>query len=92
MLQVTAAFANKGLKCLYISGEEAPAQVRMRAARLGLQNAPVTLGAETNLSDILTTLDAERPALAIIDSIQTMWLDTVESAPGSVAQVRACAH
>ncbi|KRP22191.1 MAG: DNA repair protein RadA, partial [Rhodobacter sp. BACL10 MAG-120419-bin15] len=64
----------------------------MRAARLGLQNAPVTLGAETNLRDILTTLDAERPALAIIDSIQTMWLDTVESAPGSVAQVRACAH
>lgn len=92
LLQVTAAFANKGLKCLYISGEEAPAQVRMRAARLGLQNAPVTLGAETNLRDILTTLDAERPALAIIDSIQTMWLDTVESAPGSVAQVRACAH
>jgi len=92
LLQVTVAFANKGLKCLYISGEEAPAQVRMRAARLGLQNAPVTLGAETNLRDILTTLDAERPALAIIDSIQTMWLDTVESAPGSVAQVRACAH
>jgi DNA repair protein RadA/Sms len=64
----------------------------MRAQRLGLTDAPVILGAETNLRDILTTLDAERPALAIIDSIQTMWLDTVESAPGSVSQVRAAAH
>lgn len=64
----------------------------MRAQRLGLQDAPVSLGAETNLRDILTTLDAERPALAIIDSIQTMWLDTVEAAPGSVSQVRASAH
>ncbi len=92
LLQATAAFANAGLKCLYISGEEAAAQVRMRAARLGLQNAPVHLGAETNLRDILTTLDAERPDLAVIDSIQTMWADNVESAPGSVSQVRAACH
>ncbi|MBL8562222.1 MAG: DNA repair protein RadA [Gemmobacter sp.] len=92
LLQAVASFARNGLKCLYISGEEAAAQVRMRAQRLGLQNAPVGLGAETNLRDILTTLDAERPALAIIDSIQTMWLDNVESAPGSVSQVRAAAH
>jgi DNA repair protein RadA/Sms len=92
LLQVTASFARNGLKCLYISGEEASAQVRMRAQRLGLATAPVMLGAETNLRDILTTLDTERPGLAIIDSIQTMWLDTVDSAPGSVAQVRAAAH
>lgn len=92
LLQAAASFARTGLKCLYISGEEAAAQVRMRAQRLGLQTAPVGLGAETNLRDILTTLDAERPALAIIDSIQTMWLDNVESAPGSVSQVRAAAH
>lgn len=92
LLQAAASFARTGLKVLYISGEEAAAQVRMRAQRLGLQNAPVGLGAETNLRDILTTLDAERPALAIIDSIQTMWLDTVEAAPGSVSQVRAAAH
>ncbi len=92
LLQATASFARNGLKSLYISGEEASAQVRMRAQRLGLADAPVRLGAETNLRDILTTLDAERPGLAIIDSIQTMWLDTVESAPGSVAQVRAAAH
>ncbi|MDP3264504.1 MAG: DNA repair protein RadA [Tabrizicola sp.] len=92
LLQAAASFAHTGLKCMYISGEEAAAQVRMRAARLGLQDAPVILGAETNLRDILTTLDAERPALAIIDSIQTMWLDQVEAAPGSVSQVRATAH
>jgi DNA repair protein RadA/Sms len=92
LLQATASFARRGLKCLYISGEEAAAQVRMRAQRLGLGDAPVSLGAETSLRDILTTLDAERPALAVIDSIQTMWLDTVEAAPGSVSQVRAAAH
>ncbi len=92
LLQATAAFARAGLSCLYISGEEAAAQVRMRAHRLGLAEAPVRLGAETNLRDILTTLDTERPDLAVIDSIQTMWADTVESAPGSVAQVRAACH
>jgi DNA repair protein RadA/Sms len=92
LLQAAASFARAGHKSLYISGEEAAAQIRMRALRLGLSDAPVILGAETNLRDILTTLDAERPALAVIDSIQTMWLDTVESAPGSVSQVRAAAH
>ncbi|MEX0285516.1 MAG: DNA repair protein RadA [Paracoccaceae bacterium] len=92
LLQVAAALAGKGLKTIYISGEEASAQVRMRAGRLGLSDAPLQLGAETSLRDILTTLDAERPGLAIIDSIQTMWSDTVESAPGSVSQVRAAAH
>ena len=92
LLQATAALARAGLSCLYISGEEAAAQVRMRAARLGLAEAPVRLGAETGLRDILTTLDAERPDLVVIDSIQTMWSDAVDSAPGSVAQVRAAAH
>jgi len=92
LLQAAAKFASNGLKVLYISGEEASAQVRMRAQRLGLADAPVQLGAETNLRDILTTLETERPALAIIDSIQTMWADNVESAPGSVSQVRAAAH
>ena len=80
------------MKTFYITGEEANAQVRMRAQRLGLADAPVKLAAETNLRDILTTLDAEKPDLVIIDSIQTMWADTVESAPGSVSQVRAAAH
>jgi DNA repair protein RadA/Sms len=92
LLQAVAAFAGRGLDCLYLSGEEAAAQVRLRAQRLGLGGAPVRLAAETNLRDILATLDAERPDLVIVDSIQTMWLDSVESAPGSVAQVRASAH
>jgi DNA repair protein RadA/Sms len=92
LLQAASAFARKGLKTVYVSGEEASAQVRMRARRLGLAEAPVKLAAETNLRDILTTLEAERPQLAIIDSIQTMWADNVESAPGSVSQVRAAAH
>ena len=92
LLQAAASFARKGLKSLYISGEEASAQVRMRAQRLGLADAPVQLATETNLRDILTTLEAETPDLAIIDSIQTMWADNVESAPGSVSQVRAAAH
>ncbi|MBK0326830.1 DNA repair protein RadA [Rhodobacteraceae bacterium F11138] len=92
LLQAAAKFANAGLKTLYVSGEEASAQVRMRAQRLDLSTAPVKLAAETNLRDILTTLEAERPQLAIIDSIQTMWADNVDSAPGSVSQVRAAAH
>ena len=92
LLQAAARFAANGLKTLYVSGEEASAQVRMRAQRLGLAEAPVMLAAETNLRDILTTLDAERPGLVIVDSIQTMWSDNVDSAPGSVSQVRAAAH
>ncbi|MEL6601387.1 MAG: AAA family ATPase, partial [Pseudomonadota bacterium] len=92
LLQAAAAFAREGLSAIYVSGEEAAGQIRMRAQRLGLTEAPVRLAAETNLRDILTTLEAERPGLAIIDSIQTMWADHVESAPGSVSQVRAAVH
>jgi len=92
LLQAAASFARAGLKAIYVSGEEAAAQVRMRAARLGLTDAPVKLATETNLRDILTTLEAEKPDIAIIDSIQTMWSDNVASAPGSVSQVRAAAH
>ena len=92
LLQAAARFAMAGLPVVYVSGEEASAQVRMRAERLGLTQAPVRLAAETNLRDILTTLEAEKPGLVIIDSIQTMWTDQVESAPGSVGQVRAAAH
>ncbi|MFY0595959.1 MAG: DNA repair protein RadA [Cognatishimia sp.] len=92
LLQAAAQFARQGLKTIYVSGEEASAQVRMRAQRLDLTDAPVQLAAETNLRDILTTLDQEKPQLAIIDSIQTMWSDNVGSAPGSVSQVRAAAH
>ncbi|MEL6583634.1 MAG: DNA repair protein RadA [Pseudomonadota bacterium] len=92
LLQAAAAFAQAGKSALYVSGEEAAGQIRMRARRLGLAEAPVQLGTETNLRDVLTTLEAERPDLCIIDSIQTLWADTVEAAPGSVSQVRAVAH
>ena len=92
LLQAAARFARRGLKVLYVSGEESAHQVQMRAQRLGLTESPVALAAETNLRDILTTLDRERPDLAIVDSIQTMWLDTLDAAPGSVSQVRQAAH
>ncbi len=92
LLQAAAQLARAGRRVAYISGEEAADQVRLRAARLGLSDAPVMLGTETNLRDILTTLQAEPPDLAVIDSIQTLWADNVESAPGSVAQLRASCH
>ncbi len=92
LLQAAARFASAGLRTFYISGEEASSQIRMRAARLGLSQAPVQLATATALRDILTTLAAEKPDLVVIDSIQTMWADTVDSAPGSVSQVRAAAH
>ncbi|MGX0902922.1 DNA repair protein RadA/Sms [Roseovarius sp. MBR-79] len=92
LLQAAALFARAGLKTIYVTGEEARAQVRMRAERLDLRAAPVKLAAATALRDILTTLEAEKPDLVIIDSIQTMWSDAIEAAPGSVSQVRAAAH
>ncbi len=92
LLQAAARFARNGLKVIYVSGEESNAQVQMRARRLGLDKSPVMLASDTNLRDILTTLEQEKPDLTIIDSIQTMWADHVDSAPGSVSQVRTCAH
>ncbi|NNU81883.1 DNA repair protein RadA [Halovulum dunhuangense] len=92
LLQAAADFARGGANVVYITGEEAAAQVRMRADRLGLSQAPMRLAAETALRDIVATLDKERPDLAIIDSIQTMWSDQIGAAPGSVSQVRAAAH
>ncbi len=92
LLQAAARFGVAGLNVIYVSGEEASAQVRLRAQRLGLGDAPVQLATATSLRDILTTMENAKPDLVIIDSIQTMWADNVESAPGSVAQVRAAAH
>jgi len=93
LLQAMAALANKGHSVVYISGEEAIAQVRMRARRLGLAEAPVQLGAETNLKDIIGTLEGRQaPDAVVIDSIQTMWADNLDSAPGTVSQVRASAQ
>ncbi len=92
LLQAAARFALTGKKAIYVSGEEAASQIRMRAQRLDLTHSPVQLASESNLRDILTTLEAEQPDLVVIDSIQTMWVDHIDSAPGSVSQVRAVAH
>ena len=73
---------------LYVTGEESDEQVAMRAERLGLDATRVKLLAETQLERILGTLEAERPRVAVIDSIQTLWSEALQSAPGSVAQVR----
>ncbi len=93
LLQLAAALANAGRRALYFSGEEAAAQVRLRAERLGLSEAPVDLACETSLASILATLEAgPRADLVVIDSIQTLWAETLEAAPGTVSQVRAAAQ
>jgi DNA repair protein RadA/Sms len=93
LIQAAAALANRGERVVYISGEEAVAQVRLRARRLGLSSAPVELAAETHVDDIIATLSSgPPPRLVVIDSIQTMWSDAVESAPGTVTQVRGSAQ
>ncbi len=92
LLQAAAKLAAAGKRAVYISGEEAAGQVRLRAERLGLGGAPVRLAAATSVRDILTTLAAiEPPGLIVIDSIQTMHSDQLEGAPGTVSQVRGCA-
>ena len=89
LLQAAATMARAGQRAVYISGEEAVAQVRLRADRLGLREAAVELAAETSVEDIIATLsEGKTPRLIVIDSIQTMWTDLVESAPGTVTQVR----
>jgi DNA repair protein RadA/Sms len=92
LLQAAAKLAEAGLRVVYLSGEEAPAQVRLRAARLGLADAPVALGTETNLANIVATLGSgPPPALVIIDSVQTLWSEAVEAAPGTISQLRGSA-
>ncbi len=93
LTQATSLMARAGHRAVYISGEEAVGQVRLRAERLGLADASVQLAAETSVEDIIATLsEGTPPRLVVIDSIQTMWTDTVESAPGTVTQVRASAQ
>ena len=76
---------------LYVTGEESVEQVALRSRRLGLEAAAVRLLAETQLERVLGALEAARPRVAVIDSIQTLWSEGLQSAPGSVAQVRECA-
>ena len=89
ILQALAEYAKRGGKAVYISGEEAMGQVRLRASRMGLSEAPVALGSATCVEDILTTLDrGPAPGVIAIDSIQTIWTSALEAAPGTIAQVR----
>src|SRR5580698_1364762 len=89
ILQALASYAQLGGHAVYISGEEAMAQVRMRAARLGLSESPVQLGSATCVEDILSTLESGKaPNIIAIDSIQTIWTSALEAAPGTIAQVR----
>jgi len=92
LLQAVAALS-KHAKCAYVSGEEAVDQIRMRAERLGVADAPVELAAASNVRDIAAAMDAaDGPAVIVVDSIQTMYVDSLDSAPGTVGQVRACAQ
>jgi DNA repair protein RadA/Sms len=92
LLQAIAALARNGRRAIYVSGEEAAAQIRMRAQRLGLADAKADLATETSLKDILATLDAAQPEAVVIDSIQTLWSDALDASPGTVSQVRAVAQ
>ncbi|HUB63678.1 MAG TPA: DNA repair protein RadA [Methylocella sp.] len=93
LIQACAALAAQDRRAVYISGEEAVDQIRLRALRLGLAAAPVELAAETSVEDIVATLShGKKPSLVVIDSIQTMWTDLIESTPGTVSQVRGAAQ
>jgi DNA repair protein RadA/Sms len=88
LLQALSALS---VPVLYLTGEESVDQVALRARRLGLETKGVRIAAETQLERVLGALEAARPRVAVIDSIQTLWSETLQSAPGSVAQVRECA-
>lgn len=90
LLQLAAKLAQTGRSSVYISGEESMSQLQLRAQRLGLGNSPVKLASATNVGDIISTIESLKNCdLVIIDSIQTMYIDSIESAPGTVAQVRS---
>ena len=93
LIQACAALAHGGGRVIYVSGEESTEQVRLRAGRLGLSKAPVQLAAQTLIEDIVATMGSgDAPKLVIVDSIQTMWTDSIESSPGTVSQVRSSAQ
>jgi DNA repair protein RadA/Sms len=93
LLQAAAALASRGSDAAYITGEEAIDQVRLRAERLGVADTPVRLASAASVRDIMAALDDKgAPDLVVIDSIQTMYLDTLDSAPGTVSQVRGAAQ
>lgn len=92
LLQAVVSLAALGLTCTYISGEESVAQVSLRARRLGLHSKNVLMASATSVRDIIASMDKDPPQILIIDSIQTMFIDNIEAAPGTVSQVRAASH
>lgn len=92
LLQLTNNLAKSGKKVAYITGEESVDQVRLRARRLQANSENIMLASATNVSEIITSLKQQKPEIVVIDSIQTMFVDSVESAPGTVSQVRISAH
>lgn len=92
LLQICRKLEEKGKNILYVSGEESAQQIKLRAMRLGVEGENLMLLAETDVNSIISTAAAQKPDMLIIDSIQTMFLDSVASAPGSVTQVRECAN
>ncbi len=90
LLQVCEYFSRAEGKSLYVSGEESPSQLRIRARRLGITASDLHVLAETNLENLLEVLYEEKPRLLAVDSVQTLYSSTLESSPGSVAQVREC--
>jgi len=93
LLQVASKLASNGVGVGYISGEEALDQIRLRARRMGVESTPITMASATNITDIIATLkETKNLKVVIIDSIQTMYVDALEAAPGTVSQVRAAAH
>ncbi|MDG1287254.1 MAG: DNA repair protein RadA [Rickettsiales bacterium] len=92
LLQVAAKIASNNLRCFYFSGEESTGQIQLRAKRLGLEQSKVTLATATSVRDIIHTLEKDTPDLVIIDSIQTMYVDNIDAAPGTVTQVRSCSN
>lgn len=91
LLQISEKFSKVYGKVLYVSGEESPSQIGIRAKRLGIISEELLTFPETNLENLLETIKAEKPALLVVDSIQTLYSSDLESSPGSVAQVRECA-
>ncbi len=93
LLQMVVRLSQQNVTCAYISGEESTAQISLRAKRLGLAHGGVNLASATSVRDIVSSLEAiKAPDVVIIDSIQTMYIDNIEAAPGTVSQVRACSN
>ncbi|MDQ2728213.1 MAG: AAA family ATPase, partial [Actinomycetota bacterium] len=92
LLQALASMAGRGRRALLVSAEESAQQVGRRAARLGLGDPGLWLVSETTLAGVGAAVEAVKPQVLVVDSIQTIWDPELESTPGSVTQVRGCAH